>query len=897
MNQSLESAHEAFPRPPHRTLDKLRPWALCVPVLALAIVLVYSVYDHLSSDEDLTEILGLWDHWQQSVPFHFYNDYCIQHGELPLWNPLFFCGTPEAAHPVWHPFYPPHLLRSLLSFHPTPLKTHVGLVIVIGLHVLMAGIGAFFFARKHGLSYGASFVAAFGFIFSATFARRLCSDWYMTSATWLPVLLLLIKGGLDSDSFRKKLPYGIGAGVLFGFAALAGPPQIIYYMSVLIACYAALYRLFHWRPADAPPNRRLPRTCFSDGFFLALLFLLAVLVAAVVLVPAVEFAGFSSRAMKPPSSPTNPTWPWLANLLVTYTGNVRGGQDFRLAGLGITLLALAAVTFPRKRDVAVFAALTCLLFDASLGARFPFGRLVMAWAPYQLGPPSRIIILTCFPLAMLAAFGVDAVTIPMRPPWRNAARSLLLIAAGGWAVHMLYDTLTKDFYLKMSLWAVALPAVTLTVMAVAGWLKRPAVCRIVLSALILSEVAVWNHEFYAYLLKTRGYHIYKKPLEYLKQHPDFWPDNLRETDPYPNLALLTLRGFMNGYDPLYIGRSHRVLQSPKSDRSYTKLMTPKEVTVDNQRGYLFLKRAFWLARQYVDAPLPGKEDLFPAATTVFLQEAADLPVPRIDANSVPRRGVSPNVQTTRLGNAEELAALSKSASPTKGFAKAAVVHFPTVSLPPRHSVLFLHYKGTCKGLVRSFFRKGAPQTQVEGKSFRLQLTKDRESVLQIPLPDCENLRISVRTDLDAHAAEFAFTKAYILSDLDDEGRFITGLTRRANSVEVTVNNLPGFRILTYLDAHYPGWKAYIDDDPVPIYLANDAFKAVVVPPGTHRVRFVFRPWRVYAGAAVSAATVLACGLVLLFSRPRKPTASIKIQGQTTNLNAVSRRAELTEPSP
>ena len=72
-----------------------------------------------------------------------------------------------------------------------------------------------------------------------------------------------------------------------------------------------------------------------------------------------------------------------------------------------------------------------------------------------------------------------------------------------------------------------------------------------------------------------------------------------------------------------------------------------------------------------------------------------------------------------------------------------------------------------------------------------------------------------------------------------------------NTVEVEVREVPDHRILTFIDAAYPGWRAYVDSERVPILLANDVFKAVVVPPGTHRVRFEFRPWRVYAGAAVS----------------------------------------------
>jgi hypothetical protein len=53
---------------------------------------------------------------------------------------------------------------------------------------------------------------------------------------------------------------------------------------------------------------------------------------------------------------------------------------------------------------------------------------------------------------------------------------------------------------------------------------------------------------------------------------------------------------------------------------------------------------------------------------------------------------------------------------------------------------------------------------------------------------------------------------------------------------------------------------------VPILPADDAFKAVVAPPGSHRVRFVYKPWRVYAGMGISTLTLVA---VLLTLRPRR----------------------------
>jgi hypothetical protein len=58
------------------------------------------------------------------------------------------------------------------------------------------------------------------------------------------------------------------------------------------------------------------------------------------------------------------------------------------------------------------------------------------------------------------------------------------------------------------------------------------------------------------------------------------------------------------------------------------------------------------------------------------------------------------------------------------------------------------------------------------------------------------------------------------------------------------------------DVYYPGWTATIDDQPTTLYPANFAFRAVLVPPGEHRVTFTFEPvtWR--AGVLLSALTLV-----------------------------------------
>lgn len=73
----------------------------------------------------------------------------------------------------------------------------------------------------------------------------------------------------------------------------------------------------------------------------------------------------------------------------------------------------------------------------------------------------------------------------------------------------------------------------------------------------------------------------------------------------------------------------------------------------------------------------------------------------------------------------------------------------------------------------------------------------------------------------------------------------------------------GFLVLT--DLYHRGWRARVDGQPTPVYLANFLFRAIYLPPGAHTVDFVFDPLSLRLGLAVSIATllfVLFAGVVL-----------------------------------
>ncbi|MDP4221480.1 MAG: YfhO family protein, partial [Bacteroidota bacterium] len=92
----------------------------------------------------------------------------------------------------------------------------------------------------------------------------------------------------------------------------------------------------------------------------------------------------------------------------------------------------------------------------------------------------------------------------------------------------------------------------------------------------------------------------------------------------------------------------------------------------------------------------------------------------------------------------------------------------------------------------------------------------------------------------------------------------------------------GDRLLFISDTWYPDWKASIDDkSETPIYKANYAFRAIMIPSGTHTLTLRYKDTRYATGKLISLSTNilallgLAIGLVFEWNRRKKQTEKIE----------------------
>jgi uncharacterized membrane protein YfhO len=75
---------------------------------------------------------------------------------------------------------------------------------------------------------------------------------------------------------------------------------------------------------------------------------------------------------------------------------------------------------------------------------------------------------------------------------------------------------------------------------------------------------------------------------------------------------------------------------------------------------------------------------------------------------------------------------------------------------------------------------------------------------------------------------------------------------------------PGYVVLS--NTWYPGWKAWLDGQPVTIWKANYLFQAVEVPAGNHHLELAYRPGLFYLGFAISCLALLGMSGLMLYLR-------------------------------
>lgn len=394
-----------------------------------------------------------WDGIGQFYPWRHFAAETLRAGQIPLWNPYQFCGTPFVANSQSAVFYPGNLLFILIP------DTAYAFGWSALLHLTLCGWFTYLLLRRLRCSELASLLGGVVYAYSAWQVAWLQLPTFLATSCWIPLLLYTIQGvgsrqwavgtrvagdradqpdrtdQTDRPNPLHPTPYTLlpisGA---VGMMLLAGHLQIALYGLLAGTLWAAARLLFGGREG------RIQRLGVYFGGLV-----LGMMLAMPQLLPAIELSRISHRVGKPSaagyaayteyglppsgltmlflpdffggdSDPGNPYWGY-------YRKNVGGGQLIAVIHnpaetaiyVGIAPLFLGMLACVRglnrkafDRKTALFAGLALLTLLLALGT--PLDALLYFGVPGfgQSGSPARCLVVWALAMGGLAAFGLDS---------------------------------------------------------------------------------------------------------------------------------------------------------------------------------------------------------------------------------------------------------------------------------------------------------------------------------------------------------------------------------------------------------------------------------------------------------------------------------------------------------
>jgi hypothetical protein len=842
---------------------------LVLTVLLFTSVITFNFVIFNSQDK----LGGMYDIYRYYSPLTFFVDSCIHNGEFPSWNPLTYCGLPNVGNPQSFIFYPPHLIRSLLTTNPTPERSNFSLALMMGLHYLFMGCCTYLFGRAHKMSPLAALTAALSFLFSALMVRRMCEYHFITTMAWLPLLLLLVKKMIDARDFPAKMIFSLLAGLTLGMSILGGFLQIINLMGLMAALYGLFYFLLNhdWQRKEGEGVFALLRPFLWNGMGMAIIFILGSGMAVVSLVPSWELGSFTLRTSGAPTPKYSDLWKWTPldfyQKMVLYTGVKYEAETLRNPGIVALLLAVAGLTWKKRRDTFLFLGLFLLLFECSFGAPLPIGGLLEKVTPFSMSANTRAYDFALLPLSLLAGFGLDAVSRPLEDKGKSMARAIVLLLFALVLIAPVSGWLPEIKHVTVNQLVILFPVLALVLMLITGLfsfsLRLHTVLALLLMIFLFAETFAWNQSFVPYMVRA-------KVKDYIPNAPEpcaLPATNVRRTDPTCNRILYRLEFSMNGVDPMHLSAVRDLLSGPPRDRGAYRGVQDWEVTRENLRGNLLFKRSFWLAKQYAVAPLPGKREYYPAATTVFLEEPVDEAIPQVERKTLRNSGISENnVEKNITQPAQLFSSVAPGAKKTFSLQltpERAAQGRPEGSAGALHSSLMMWYNASPGVVIDTVFTGESQEGSEQGIRHTTRSTLGRETGTEVPLPDFAQMTARITVD-NKSRDPFQFSRLVLRSDLEDEDGLIQIVSRTANTAVVQVGPLEDARILSFLDSWYPGWTVTVDGNPAKMLKVNECFKGVVVPAGSHEVAFTFNPLVTWKSLAFSLFMVALAVVALLF---------------------------------
>ncbi len=439
---------------------------LAVPALLVAAPLIFFHEVCLKG-----EIFLLRDLFNWFYPWRVFAANSLAAGELPLWNPYSYAGTPFLANMQSGLLYPPNAVFWTFDFS-------VALRLFLVIQFALAASFMYLLLRALKRSRPASLTGALGYAYGGWMIVQIEFPNKLAAAAWLPLILL---GLIVWWNGRPWMGLAVG-GTATACCITAGYPQTTFTLLLgagvvwIVATGSAIRSRFGGRDAAR---------AVSTAASLPLVVALGLLLAAAQVVPFLEATSQSARSRPMDSAqvlarglaPTH-----LLDLVYPHIFGLPGyarywGGDLYQFWLGhfyvglITLVLALLAPWALRGDpsarnhekspgdpfstaTAVWAGVVLLILAGlfCLGDRTPLAPLCVAWLPgfRHIKWLATTSILIAFALCWLAAFGLQELTRRGRQPspllmgaWLAFTAAVAASGAAAWMAPDLFEKLVR----------------------------------------------------------------------------------------------------------------------------------------------------------------------------------------------------------------------------------------------------------------------------------------------------------------------------------------------------------------------------------------------------------------------------------------------------------------------
>lgn len=808
---------------------------------------------------------------RQQFPWKYEAVQQIKHGELPLWNPYSFSGTPLLANIQSGVFYPLNIVfilpvplgLSQLTTFATQWSMYIYLQSVLGFYFM------YLYLRKIGLTITSAIFGSTAWVFSGYMTAWW--EWGNIGHTiiWMPLLFWSIEKYTEESNVASRSVIRLPASLLIFLCALtssflAGHWQSFSFVLVNTFFYA-FYRL---SPIVNQHQQQIPGRDTIISFFhfaitrrrflqwsqLAIVGILFAALSSIQWLPSLEFLQKSARDIDPTQWQRQdwffPDVHFIGLIAPDFFGNPSTqnywgvwnyGEFAGYVGIAPLLFALSIAlrwvlqqTEYRRhhnntldvteRNIGVGFFLFCIIINFVLITRNPLSEL-----PYHLNlpflsttQPSRGIVMIDFSLAVLAAVGLHyfiqnlqrRADHPKRTKEFNNRNLVLLYSAGIMLVCILTLWGLVSSFTTLFPTINSNSSINSTSVASNNLVIPSAILGILFVLLITIKISV-SHHLSRRLTTQRLNHIIS----------------------IVPVILITLTLFDVGRFFLKFNTFSKpewlYPPTPLTSQPLTRYMT------DDARIFApNLNLPYQLAT--VEGYDPLYFDHYGKFIGLWVRNAPDLtpyPANRMLTPRVWDSKLADLAATSHLYSFQELSDPNLSKLNSYGLTKlyARTTSLPYLTILPDVSISFTEQEAANQLFNPDF----NPQSQAV-----LLVDQDPTDLTQI-----------------TQGASAAQESGYTIQDSHQ----ITITKQTANQLALQVNNYLSQPALLYRSESYdPGWQVRLNGQPVPLIRANFSFQGLIVPPGAHTVVYQYLPLSVQIGAIVSGlAFAILCFLILL----------------------------------